>query len=235
MSNEQNVVREILDGVKDAGRTALTTVEAKQIADAYQIPTPREGVASNAVEAASIADAIGYPVVMKISSADILHKTDAGGVLTGIADGDAAREAYDTLIANAKAYDASANVAGVQIQQQLGAAQEVIVGAVTDPVFGKLVAFGLGGILVEVLKDVTFRLAPTTAEQAASMLDDIRASEVLDGVRGRAAVDRGALATLIERVSTLVADFPEISELDLNPVRAYPDGVWVLDASITFK
>ena len=149
------------------------------------------------------ADAIGYPVVMKISSADILHKTDAGGVLTDIADGDAAREAYDTLIANAKAYDASANIAGVQIQQQLGAAQEVIVGAVTDPVFGKLVAFGLGGILVEVLKDVTFRLAPTTAEQAASMLDDIRASEVLDGVRGSAAVDRGALATLIEHAATM--------------------------------
>ncbi|MCZ6887608.1 MAG: acetate--CoA ligase family protein [Gammaproteobacteria bacterium] len=232
MSNEQNVVREILDGVKDAGRTALTAAEAKQIADAYQIPTPREGIASNAAEAASIADAIGYPVVMKISSVDILHKTDAGGVLTDIADGDAAREAHDTLIANAKAYDASANIAGVQIQQQLGAAQEVIVGAVTDPAFGKLVAFGLGGILVEVLKDVTFRLAPTTAEQAASMLDDIRASEVLDGVRGSAAVDRGALATLIERVSTLVADFPEISELDLNPVLASAEGATAVDVRI---
>ncbi|MFT5539500.1 MAG: acetyl coenzyme A synthetase (ADP forming)-like protein, partial [Alphaproteobacteria bacterium] len=185
-------------------------------------------------EAAKLADGIGYPVVMKIVSADILHKTEAGGVKVGVGDATAATAAYDEILANAKAYNAAADIQGVQVQQMLpSGAQEVIVGAVTDPSFGKLVAFGLGGILVEVLKDITFRLAPATQAQARSMLDGIAAAEVLNGVRGAAAVDKDAIAKIIVSVSNLIADFPAIQEMDLNPVFATAQGATAVDVLIT--
>ena len=135
-------------------------------------------------------------------------------------------------MANAKKYDAKANLLGVQVQQMLPGGQEVIVGAVTDPSFGKLVAFGLGGVLVEVMKDITFRLAPATRDDALSMLDGIAAAEMLKGVRGADPVNREALATLIENVSQLIADFPEISEMDLNPVFATKSGAIAADVRI---
>src|SRR2546423_14605348 len=151
---------------------------------------------------------MGFPVVLKIVSSDILHKTEAGGVLTGLATAEDVAGGYATIIANAQAYKPDADLTGVQVQQMLTAAQEVIIGAVTDPSFGKLVAFGLGGVLVEVLKDITFRLAPASNEEALSMLDGIAAAEILRGVRGAKPVDRGALSAMIERVSSLIADFP---------------------------
>jgi hypothetical protein len=170
---------------------------------------------------------------MKIVSPEILHKTEAGGVLVGVESAAAVRAGFDTIVANARKYDAGASISGVQVQQMLpSGAQEVIVGAVTDPSFGKLVAFGLGGVLVEVLKDVTFRLAPATRDDAHSMLDGIQAAEMLRGVRGAPAVDREALASIIERVSQLVSDFPEISEVDLNPVFATPNGATAVDVRI---
>ena len=135
-------------------------------------------------------------------------------------------------MANAKKYDTKAQLLGVQVQQMLAGGQEVIVGAVTDPSFGKLVAFGLGGVLVEVMKDITFRLAPATNDDALSMLDGIAAAEMLKGVRGAEPVNRDALATLIENVSQLVADFPEIAEMDLNPVFATKDGAIAADVRI---
>src|SRR5690606_22196831 len=137
--------------------------------------------------------------------------------------------AYEKIIANAKAYKADAKITGVQVQQMLTGGQEVIIGAVTDGSFGKLVAFGLGGVLVEVLKDITFRLAPATRDDALSMLDGIQAAEMLKGVRGGDPVDRDALADMIVRVSQLVSDYPEISELDLNPVFATKDGAIAAD------
>jgi acetyl coenzyme A synthetase (ADP forming)-like protein len=135
-------------------------------------------------------------------------------------------------VASAKKYKADASIVGVQVQQQLAAAQEVIVGAVSDQSFGKIIAFGLGGVLVEVLKDITFRLAPASHEDALSMLDGIAAAEILKGVRGAPPVDRNALASIIENVSALVTDFPEISEVDLNPIFARPDGATAVDARI---
>jgi acyl-CoA synthetase (NDP forming) len=163
MSDRQAAVRGVLDRVKADGRTSLTAPECKEVCDAYGIPLPQEGLATSADEAASIAAGIGYPVVMKIVSPDILHKTEAGGVLVGVADDAAAKAGFESIMANAKAYKGDADLTGVQIQQMVSSdGQEVIVGAVTDPSFGKLVAFGLGGILVEVLKDITFRLAPAT-------------------------------------------------------------------------
>ena len=229
MDTDKKTVRAVLDQVKADGRTALSAPEAKKVCDAYAIPVPKEGLATSADEAVKLAGEIGYPAVLKIVSEDILHKTEAGGVLTGLGDAEAVAKGYDTIIANAKDHKAGADIAGVQVQEMLPPAQEVIVGAVTDPSFGKVVAFGLGGVLVEVLKDVTFRLAPTDRTNAISMIEGIRAAEILRGVRGAKPVDREALVSIIISVSQLVDDFPEISEIDLNPVFARADGATAVD------
>ncbi|MFD4628768.1 acetate--CoA ligase family protein [Streptomyces sp. NPDC058284] len=228
-------VRTLLDAVRAEGRTALTAPEGKIIADAYGIAVPGEATASDVDEAVAHAAGFGGPVVMKIVSPDILHKTDAGGVVVGVEGPADVRAAFHRIVENARTYDARARIEGVQIQELLPggpSAQEVIVGAVTDPTFGKVVAFGLGGVLVEVLKDVTFRLAPVDADEAASMLDSIRAAELLRGVRGAEPVDRRALAEQIRRVSQLVTDFPEIAEVDLNPVIATPRSAIAADIRI---
>ena len=232
MTQNKNAVRQILDKVKAEGRTSLTAPEGKLVCDAYGIPVPREGLAKTRDEAVKLASGMGFPVVLKIVSPEILHKTEAGGVLVGMKSAEDVQKGFDTIMANAKKYSASANLLGVQVQQMLKGGQEVIVGAVTDPSFGKLVAFGLGGVLVEVLKDVTFRLAPASREDALSMLDGIQAAEMLKGVRGSDPVNREALAGLIENVSRLVADFPEIAEMDLNPVFATKDGAIAADVRI---
>ena len=225
-------VRKVLDRVKSEGRSSLTAPEGKAVCDAYGIPVPKEGVATSAADAAKMASDMGFPVVAKIVSPEILHKTEAGGVLVGLKSADEVQKGYETIVANAKKYDAKARIQGVQIQQMIKGGQEVIVGAVSDPSFGKLVAFGLGGILVEVLKDATFRLAPATKEDALSMLDSIQAADMLKGVRGSDPVSRDALAGVIEKVSQLVSDFPEISEMDLNPVFASKDGAIAADVRI---
>ncbi|GAA0445456.1 acetate--CoA ligase family protein [Streptomyces olivaceiscleroticus] len=232
MAFDTKAVREVLDAARAAGRTALTAPEGKRITDAYTIPTPAEGLATTADEAVALADRIGFPVAMKIVSPQILHKTDAGGVRVGVASAEEARTAFTEIVTSAKAYDPQAGITGVQVQQMVPAGQEVLVGAVTDPTFGKVVAFGLGGVLVEVVKDITFRLAPAGHDDALSMLDSIKAAEVLNGVRGGKAVDREALAGLIVKVSQLAADFPEIAEVDLNPVFATEDGVLAADVRI---
>jgi len=222
----------VLAKVKAEGRTSLTAPEAKAVCDACAIAVPRERLANSARQAAACAEDIGYPVVMKIVSAEILHKTEAGGVIANLATAADVRRAYKIIIDNAKAYAPNAKILGVQIQQMVGPAHEVIVGAVTDPSFGKLVAFGLGGVLVEVLKDVTFRLAPTPHHEALAMINGIGAAEILNGVRGAAAADKGALAELICSVSRLVDQFPEITEVDLNPVFAGKEGAVAADVRI---
>jgi acyl-CoA synthetase (NDP forming) len=228
-------VRQILDAVKKEGRASLTAPEGKQICDAYGINVPQEGVVSSAAEASRLAGSMGFPVVMKIVSPDILHKTEAGGVVVGVKSADEAATAYDQIIRNAKNYKADAKIVGVQVQQMIKGGQETIIGAMTDASFGKLVAFGMGGVLVEVLKDVTFRLAPATQEDAASMLDGIQAAEILKGVRGAKPVKREALQDTIVRVSQLVSDFPEISEMDLNPVFASDEGAIAADVRIVLN
>jgi len=232
MSKDKTKVRQLLDAVKASGRTSLTAPEGKQVCDAYGIAVPGEGVAKSAADASKLASGMGFPVVMKIVSPDILHKTEAGGVIVGVKSADEAQKAYDQILANAKKYKADAKIEGIQVQQMLKGGQEVIVGAVTDGSFGKLVAFGLGGVLVEVLKDITFRLAPATKADALSMLDGIQAAEMLKGVRGGEAVNRDALAAIIVGVSELVSDFPEISEMDLNPVFATAQGAVAADVRI---
>jgi acetyl coenzyme A synthetase (ADP forming)-like protein len=223
-------VGEVLEAARTEGRTSLSAPEAKRVCDAYGIAVPREGLATSTYEAVTIAEDIGFPVVLKIVSPDILHKTEAGGVLVGLTSADDVSAGYETIVENARSYDANAEVTGVQVQQMLSEGTEVLIGAVTDPTFGPVVTFGIGGVLVEVMRDVTFRLAPTSRADALEMVDGIRAAEVLRGVRGRAGVDRYALAATIEAVSELVADFPEITEVDLNPVLASEEGAVAVDA-----
>ena len=229
---DKDAVRDVLEKARAEGRESLTAPEGRRVCEAYGIPTPGEGLANSADDAVRLAAELGGPVAMKIVSPDILHKTEAGGVKIGVSGDDAVRSAFDEIIANAKAYDANAAIDGIQVQQMLSGGQEVIIGATTDPTFGKVIVFGLGGVLVEVLKDVTFRLAPVDHEAAISMLDGIEAAEILRGVRGAEPVDADALADVIVRLSDLVSDFPQISEFDLNPVFARPDGASAADVRI---
>jgi acetyl coenzyme A synthetase (ADP forming)-like protein len=232
MSNAKDAVRKVLNQAKADKRTSLTAPEGKLVCDAYGIAVPKEGIATSAADAARIATAMGFPVVMKIVSADILHKTEAGGVIIGVNTASDAEKSFGTILANAKAYKNDAKIEGVQVQKMLTGGTEVIVGSITDGSFGKLVAFGLGGVLVEILKDITFRLAPATKDDALSMLDGIQAHDMLKGVRGGDPVNREALADVIVKVSQLVSDFPEIVELDLNPVFATKSEATAADVRI---
>jgi len=229
---DRAAVEKILEQAAAEGRSSLTAPEGRAVCEAYGIPTPAERLATTAEEAVAHAEDIGLPVVLKIVSPDILHKTEAGGVLVGLDDVDAVSAGFTQIVDNSRAYDAGARILGVQVQQMLTEGQEVIIGSVTDPTFGKIVAFGLGGVLVEVLKDVTFRLAPTSTEEALSMIDGIQAAEILRGVRGSDPVDRDALAAVITGLGQLVSDFPQLSEVDLNPVLATAGGATAVDVRI---
>jgi len=189
-------------------------------------------------EAVALAKKVGFPVVMKIVSPDILHKSDAGGVKVNIKDEEGVRTAFKTIMTNAKAYKSDANIHGVAIQEMAPMGTEVIMGSVNDPTFGPTMMFGLGGIFVEVLKDVTFRVAPIAEDQAFEMLSEIRAAPILTGVRGEAPRDRKALADTIVKYSTMILDLQdEVSETDANPVLVYEDGkgLKVVDARIILK
>jgi acetyl coenzyme A synthetase (ADP forming)-like protein len=225
----KNALRAMIDNARAAGRAALSAPEAQQLCGAYGIPTPKQGLAKTAAEAAKIAARLRFPVVLKIVSDDILHKTEAGGVVAGVNNGAEVRRAFDRLVKSAKAYKKSARIQGVQVQQMLKGGHEVMVGAVTDPSFGKMIAFGMGGVLVEVMKDIAFRMAPVDKKTAHSMLDAVGAAEVLRGVRGQKGVDRAALADILCKVSRLVDDFPEIREVDLNPIFATEKGACAVD------
>ncbi|GAA5142737.1 acetate--CoA ligase family protein [Pseudonocardia adelaidensis] len=229
---DKEAVRDVLDKALAEGRDSLTAPEGRRVCEAYGIPTPGEGLASTADDAVRLAAELGGEVVLKIVSPDILHKTEAGGVKVGVSGDAEVSAAFDEIVANAKAYKSDAAIDGVQVQQLLRGGQEVIIGSTTDPTFGKVVLFGLGGVLVEVLKDVTFRLAPVDAGTARGMIDDIKAAEVLKGARGAEPADAGALADIIKRLSDLVTDFPRIREFDLNPVFARPDGASAADVRI---
>lgn len=233
MSRES--ARAVIAGALARGRTSLTADEAGEICRAYGLPLPTERVASDAASAAAAAAEIGYPVALKVLSSQITHKSDAGAIALGLASDAAVHQAYDRIIASAKAYDPSATIDGVLVQQMARPGREVIVGAVTDPTFGKVVMFGLGGIFVETFKDVTFALAPTSPERSHEMLGELQGAAILHGVRGEKQADLAALASVIQTVSHLVTDLPEIDELDLNPVIAYEDGVLAVDARIALR
>ena len=230
MNNES--LRATINSALAAGRPALTAPEAQQLCEAYGISTPKQALATTASEAAEIAARLGFPVVLKIVSDDILHKTEAGGVIVGLQNAADVRAGFEQLVKNATEYKSDASIQGVQVQQMLKGGQELMVGAVTDASFGKMIAFGLGGVLVEVMKDITFRMAPVSENEALSMLDSIAAAAVLRGVRGGKGIDRAALADIICKVSKLVNDIPEIQEVDLNPIFATEKGACAVDVRI---
>ena len=229
---------DIIAKARKDGRSALTEIEAKQVFKAYGLPIAETSLATTEEEAVNLARKIGYPLVLKIVSPDILHKSDAGGVKVGITDEKGVREAYQTILKNAKAYKADANIHGIAIQEMAPKGTEIVLGSVNDPTFGPTVMFGMGGILVEVLKDVTFRVTPVDEAQAAQMLSEIRGAPILAGVRGEAPRDKAAVAETICTYSAMILDLKdEIAESDANPVLVYEEGkgIKVVDARIILK
>ncbi len=227
--------REIINQARKMGRTALTEIEAKRVFSLYGLPVTPTEIASSESEAVKFADQIGYPVVMKIVSPDILHKSDAGGVKVNIKNATQVIEAYNTILENARNYKADAYIDGIAVQEMAPWATEVIVGSVNDNTFGPTIMFGLGGIFVEVLKDVTFRVAPISVEEALRMEDEIRSAAILSGTRGELPRDKQALAKVLASYAHMVHDLKdEIAESDANPVIVYEDGkgVKVVDARI---
>lgn len=205
-------------------RALLPQDEANEILRCYGFPVLRGKVISEKSQIADALAEVGLPVVMKISSKDILHKSDAGGVILGIDSARAAEEAYDTIMANARAYDPEAAIDGILLERMADKGIEVILGSTRDPKFGPICMFGLGGMFVETLKDVTFRLAPFWEVSSEIMIKSIRAYKVLQGVRGNPPSDIDAIKDCLLRLSQLVDDHPEIAELDINPLLVYPEG-----------
>jgi acetyl coenzyme A synthetase (ADP forming)-like protein len=214
------------------GRRNLTQVEAFDLLRAYKVPVVRGQLAANATAAAAIAKDLGYPVVLKVVSPDVIHKTEVGAVRVGIASEAELRTAYDEMFAEMRVAAPAARVDGVLVQAMVRGECETIIGVARDPSFGPLVMFGLGGIFVEVLQDVVFRIAPIDDTEAAAMLDAIRGSRMLNGVRGAQPADRVALVAALRRIAQLAADCPEIVELDVNPFVALASGAIAVDARV---
>ena len=228
----------VIEKARAAGRDALTEIEAKQVFEAYKLPVTHSRVATSEDEAVKLAEEIGYPVVMKIVSPQILHKSDANGVKVNIKDEEAVRSTYHLILENAKKYKADADIHGVLVQEMAPMGTEVILGSVNDATFGPTVMFGLGGIFVEVLKDVTFRVAPFSKKQALEMISEIKGAPILQGVRGELPRDIDALADAICKYAFMVIDLAEeISESDANPVLVYEkgEGLKVVDARVILK
>ncbi|NLF74619.1 MAG: CoA-binding protein [Chloroflexi bacterium] len=222
---DRAAVKKVFEDVRAEGRVSVGEAESRAVATAYGLRLPQSELAATAEEAVNVADAIGYPVVLKIASPDILHKTDVGGVKVGLGNASDVRDAFDLIIYRAQRYVPDARIWGCLVQEMVPTdGIEVLVGMSKDPQFGPLVTFGLGGILVEVLKDVTFRVAPFGREDAEAMLEEIRAHSLLSGVRGRPPADREALVETLLRIGQLVTDFPEIVEMDINPLMVYEQG-----------
>ena len=201
----------------------------------YAIPVTKFKLSNNARKAAEFAEQLGYPVVLKIVSPDIIHKSDAGGVMVNLKNKAEVQDAYERILENAKKYKATAKIAGVLVQEMAPQSTEVIVGAVKDPQFGQTLMFGLGGVFVEILKDVTFRIAPITREDAEEMVTGIKAYPLLKGYRNTPATDVEAIICILLNTSRLVMDNPQIKELDLNPVLAYEKGAKTVDARIILE
>jgi acyl-CoA synthetase (NDP forming) len=230
-----NQTAKIINQAKKEGRKALLEPEAKIICAEYGIPVTKFRVASNQLEASKYADEIGYPVVLKIVSPDIIHKSDAGGVMVNLKTLAEVTSGYSKILENAKKYNADAKIVGVLVQEMAPSSTEVIVGAIKDPQFGQTVMFGLGGIFVEVLKDVTFRIAPLNVDDAKEMISELKAYPLLMGFRNTPPADIDALVGILCSTSHLVMDYPEIKELDLNPVLAYQKGAKTVDARIILE
>ena len=219
----QPPVRELFDRVRSEGRVSIGDLEAWEVLRAYGFTVPQSRLAKTPEEAVEIAEEVGYPVVMKVASPDILHKTDVGGVKLNLRSAEDVRDAFDLIMYRAGRYMPDARIWGCQVQQMVPGGREVLLGMSRDPQFGPLVAFGLGGIYVEALKDVSFRVAPFGRQEADEMIREIRSYRLLEGVRGEPPADHDAMVDALLRISQLVTDFPEILELDINPLMVFEE------------
>lgn len=217
-------VKKVFAKVKEEGRKNLLEEEGQEVLRAYGFPIPKSILAKKDKEAIQAAKKIGYPVVMKIVSPQIIHKSDAGGVKVGLKNSQEVRSAFKEIIKNAKKYDKKAIIKGVLIQEMVKGGKETIIGSKLELGFGPVVMFGMGGIYVEVLKDVTFRLAPITDSEADEMISSIKTNKLLQGVRGEKPSDTKKLSECLQRISQFVSDFKEIKELDMNPVLVFENG-----------
>jgi acetyl-CoA synthetase (ADP-forming) len=217
------------------GRNYLLEPEAKIVCMEYGIPVTRFKVALTQDEAAKFADQIGYPIVLKIVSPDILHKFDVGGVILNLQSSADVKAAYNKILGNVKQHKPDAKIVGVLVQEMAPNATEVIVGSTKDPQFGPALMFGLGGIFVEILKDVAFRIAPITESDAREMITEVKGYPILKGYRGQPPADIEAIVKILLNTSRLVMDHMEIKELDLNPIMVYEKGAKTVDARIILE
>jgi acetate---CoA ligase (ADP-forming) subunit beta len=230
-----NQTAKIINQAKKENRKTLLETEAKAICTKYGIPVTKFKLAKSEAEATTFADQIGYPIVLKIVSPNIIHKSDAGGVIVNLKTPEEVTGGYNKIIENVKKYKADAKIVGVLVQEMAPQSTEVIVGAIKDPQFGQTIMFGLGGIFVELLKDVNFRVAPITSEDAKEMITQLKAYPLLKGYRNTPPADIDALVAILCNTSHLIMDYPEIKELDLNPIMAYSKGAKTVDARIILE
>ena len=214
----------IFEKVKKEGRPNLLEEEGQEVLRAYGFPLPKSELAKTENDAVKIAKKIGYPVVMKIASPQIIHKSDAGGVKVNLTNDDDVKSAFNEIVANAKKYNKKAEIKGVLVVEMIKGGKEMIIGSKLEPGMGPVIMLGMGGIYVEVLKDVTFKLAPVTDNEADDMIASIKMRKILEGVRGEKPSDKAKLSECIQRLSQLVTDFKEIKELDMNPVLVMENG-----------
>ena len=226
---------EIIDRAKSEGRTILTEVESKQVLGEAGIPIAGAQLAASREEAVTAARQIGLPVVLKIVSPDISHKSDVGGVKLNLGSEEEVAAAFDEIVDAARRAQPGATVLGVSVQKMARPGVEVIMGMTKDPQFGPVLMFGLGGVFVEVLKDVAFRIVPLEPRDARQMIRDIQGFAVLEGFRGQEPADLAALEDMLMRLSAFVEEHPEIQELDLNPIFAYKDSALAVDARIVLS
>jgi acyl-CoA synthetase (NDP forming) len=222
----------ILERARQQGRTLLTEVEAKQLLAEAGLPVVETRFAANRDEAVAVAGQLGYPVVLKVVSAQIAHKSDVGGVQLNLGSAKDVAAAFDAIMTAARKAAPDATIDGVSVQRMAEPGIEVIAGMTTDPQFGPVLMFGLGGVLVEVLKDVAFRVVPITGRDARQMIREIQGFPVLQGYRGQAPADLDALEGLLLKLSAFIEGHPQVAELDLNPVFAYANGALAVDARI---
>lgn len=229
-----STINDIINNAKKEGRFKLLEHEAYEVLRAYGLPIPKVSLARDPDEAVDFAERIGYPVVLKVVSPDISHKSDVGGVILNLRGPNEVREAFNTIQRNVSQLAPKARVYGILIQEMVPNGLEVIVGSTRDPSFGPLILFGLGGIFVEVLRDVSFRIAPLTYYDAESMINEIKAAKILEGYRGQAPRDKKALIEIIMNLSKLVEDVVDIKDVDLNPIMLYEigKGAKIADARI---
>jgi acyl-CoA synthetase (NDP forming) len=226
---------DVFNQAKKEGRKYLLEPEAKALCHEYGIPVTKFKVATSVEEAVKFAEGIGYPVVLKIVSPEVIHKFDVGGVILDLKNASEVKDAYDKIIKSVRKHKPEAKITGVLVQEMAPASTEVIVGAIKDPQFGPALMFGLGGIFVEVLKDVTFRIAPITEYDAKEMITEVKAYPILKGFRGQPPADIDAIAKILLSTSKLVMEHPEIKELDFNPIIVYEKGAKTVDARVILE